>query len=34
VIGYITEPNAGREMISKSGHVHEIKAQGWNAFKK
>lgn len=34
VIGYITEPNAGAEMISKSGHVHEIKAQGWNAFKK
>lgn len=34
VIGYITEPAAGYEMISKSGHVHEIKAQGWNAFKK
>ncbi|MBD1429170.1 MULTISPECIES: thiamine-phosphate kinase [Sphingobacterium] len=34
VIGYITEPSAGKEMISKSGHVHEIKAQGWNAFKK
>ncbi len=33
VIGYITEPAAGKEMISKSGHVHEIKAQGWNAFK-
>ncbi|MCI0921890.1 thiamine-phosphate kinase [Sphingobacterium rhinopitheci] len=34
VIGYITEQNAGKEMISKSGHVHEIKAQGWNAFKR
>lgn len=34
VIGYITEINAGTEMISKSGHVHEIKAQGWNAFKR
>ena len=34
VIGYITELSAGREMISKSNHVHEIKAQGWNAFKK
>lgn len=34
VIGYITEKAAGCEMISKSGHVHEIKAQGWNAFKK
>lgn len=33
VIGYITESNSGTEMISKSGHVHEIKAQGWNAFK-
>lgn len=33
VIGYITEASAGKEMISKSGHVHEIKAQGWNAFK-
>ena len=34
VIGYITEESAGKQMISKSGHVHEIKAQGWNAFKK
>lgn len=34
VIGYMTEPNLGPEMISKSGHIHEIKAQGWNAFKK
>ena len=34
IIGYITEAHAGCEMISKSGHVHEIKAQGWNAFKK
>ena len=34
VIGYITEQKAGKEMISKSGHVHEIKAQGWNAFKR
>lgn len=33
IIGYITEENAGCEMISKSGHVHPIKAQGWNAFK-
>ncbi|NQD70520.1 thiamine-phosphate kinase [Sphingobacterium shayense] len=33
IIGYITEESAGREMISKSGHVHPIKAQGWNAFK-
>ena len=34
VIGYITEPSAGCGMISKSGHVHEIKAQGWNDFNK
>lgn len=34
VIGYITELSAGRAMISKSGHEHEIKAQGWNAFNK
>lgn len=34
IIGYITEENAGCEMISKSGHVHPITAQGWNAFKK
>lgn len=34
IIGYITEAAAGCEMISKSGHVHDIKAQGWNAFNK
>ncbi|QJD98366.1 thiamine-phosphate kinase [Mucilaginibacter robiniae] len=33
IIGYITEPSAGRNLISKSGQVHELKAQGWNAFK-
>lgn len=32
VIGHITEPAAGTEMISKSGNVHPLKAQGWNAF--
>lgn len=32
IIGYITEKNAGRDMISKSGNIHPIKAQGWNAF--
>ena len=31
-IGYITEKAAGCELISKSGNVHPIKAQGWNAF--
>lgn len=34
IIGHITEASAGCGMISKSGNVHEITAQGWNAFKK
>jgi thiamine-monophosphate kinase len=34
IIGYITEASAGYNLISKSGHVHTITAQGWNAFKK
>ena len=34
IIGYITEPAAGCNLISKSGQVHELKAQGWNAFGK
>ena len=34
VIGYMTEAAAGTHMISKSGHVHPLKAQGWNAFYK
>lgn len=33
VIGYITEPNAGCNLITKAGNSHELKAQGWNAFK-
>lgn len=33
IIGHITEENAGCEMISKSGNVHPISAQGWNAFR-
>jgi len=33
VIGHITEAAEGCELISKSGVVHPIKAQGWNAFK-
>jgi len=34
VVGHITEVSAGRNLISKSGVVHELKAQGWNAFGK
>jgi thiamine-monophosphate kinase len=33
VIGHITEPSAGCNLITKSGIVHALKAQGWNAFK-
>lgn len=32
IIGHITEEAEGCVMISKSGKVHPIKAQGWNAF--
>jgi thiamine-monophosphate kinase len=34
IIGYITEPSAGCNLVTKSGNVHPLKAQGWNAFKK
>jgi thiamine-monophosphate kinase len=33
VIGHMTDKNSGAKMISKSNIVHELKAQGWNAFK-
>ncbi len=33
VIGYITDRKEGYQLISKSGKLHEIKAQGWSAFK-
>lgn len=33
VIGHITDKNSGLKMVSKSNVVHELKAQGWNAFK-
>lgn len=33
VIGYITEESAGNYLITKAGNIHELKAQGWNAFK-
>jgi thiamine-monophosphate kinase len=32
IIGYITEESAGNYLITKAGNVHELKAQGWNAF--
>jgi thiamine-monophosphate kinase len=33
VIGHITEQSAGMNLVSKSGNVHPLKAQGWNSFK-
>jgi thiamine-monophosphate kinase len=33
VIGHITEPSAGCNLVTRSGKVHTITAQGWNAFK-
>lgn len=33
IIGHITEAAAGCNLVSKAGVVHELKAQGWNAFK-
>ena len=34
IIGHITEAAAGCNLVSKSGNVHKLKAQGWNAFNK
>lgn len=33
VIGYITDAEAGANIITKGGNKHPITAQGWNAFK-
>lgn len=32
VIGYMTEPEKGKKIITKGGNVFDITAQGWNAF--
>jgi thiamine-monophosphate kinase len=32
VIGYMTDKNAGVNLISKSNTSHPIKAQGWDSF--
>lgn len=32
IIGHITEPASGANLITKTGNVHPLKAQGWNAF--
>jgi thiamine-monophosphate kinase len=33
VIGHMTDKNSGHKMVSKSNVVHQLQAQGWNAFK-
>ncbi|POY37165.1 thiamine-phosphate kinase [Solitalea longa] len=33
IIGHITDESEGNYIVSKSGNVYEITAQGWNAFK-
>lgn len=33
VIGYMTAPEEGRKIITKGGNLHDVTAQGWNAFK-
>jgi thiamine-monophosphate kinase len=33
VIGYMTPASEGSKVITKGGNVHNITAQGWNAFK-
>ncbi|HEV2354130.1 MAG TPA: AIR synthase-related protein, partial [Puia sp.] len=32
VIGYMTEPEKGKKIITKGGNSFDITAQGWNAF--
>jgi thiamine-monophosphate kinase len=33
VVGYITDEEEGRHIITKGGNRYPITAQGWNAFK-
>jgi thiamine-monophosphate kinase len=33
VIGYVTELNEGKKIITKGGNLYDLTAQGWNAFK-
>jgi thiamine-monophosphate kinase len=32
VIGYMTEPDKGKKIITKGGSIYDLTAQGWNAF--
>jgi thiamine-monophosphate kinase len=33
IIGYLTDEEAGKHIVTKGGNKHAITAQGWNAFK-
>ena len=33
IIGYITEPSAGKKLITRAGNTHDLVAQGWNHIK-
>lgn len=33
IIGHMTEPSAGCRLIDRQQHEHELKAQGWDAFR-
>jgi thiamine-monophosphate kinase len=33
IIGYITEPEKGKQFITRGGNMHELVAQGWNHLK-
>ncbi len=33
VIGYMTDAELGRKIVTKSGNSHPVTAQGWNAFR-
>ncbi len=34
VIGHITDSSLGKKLITKENNIHDLTAQGWNAFKK
>ena len=34
IVGYMTEPEQGVHILTKSGNRHPLTAQGWNAFQK
>jgi thiamine-monophosphate kinase len=34
IIGYMTDPGEGKNIITRGGNKHELVAQGWNHLKK